>query len=222
MPNKKCSPLLSSSHTSVLLDELLPVSHFEEIHEILIEAPADRIFHDLRDITIGELPMLRLLFWVRLLPARLAGRRRFVLDESDTLFNWVLRSGFLLLAETPSQELVFGNVGRFWRLLGSHSPNICTAKEFLSFQYPGFVKVATNFRLCKTENPNRTWLITETRVHALDAKARRLFAIYWRIIQPGSALIRQEWLRAIKCRAEGCRGSDSQPRQNGSTASAPH
>src|SRR5712691_8395410 len=107
------SPKDLSSDTSVLLDEFLPVYHFDEIHELSIEAPADRIFHGLREITIGELPIFRILFWLRLLPGRLAGRRRFVLDESDTLFNWALRSGFLLLGETPSQELVFGNVGQF-------------------------------------------------------------------------------------------------------------
>jgi hypothetical protein len=45
-------------------------------------------------------------------------------------------------------------------------------------------------------------LTTETRVWATDASSKRRFAAYWRIIYPGSALIRQMWLRAIKKRAE--------------------
>jgi hypothetical protein len=45
-------------------------------------------------------------------------------------------------------------------------------------------------------------LTTETRVFATDAPTRRKFAAYWRVIYPGSALIRMMWLRAIKQRAE--------------------
>jgi hypothetical protein len=37
-------------------------------------------------------------------------------------------------------------------------------------------------------------------VFASDASARRRFAIYWRLIYPGSALIRRMWLRAIEKR----------------------
>ncbi len=43
---------------------------------------------------------------------------------------------------------------------------------------------------------------TETRVYATDASTSRRFAGYWRVIYPGSALIRRMWLRAIKHRAE--------------------
>jgi hypothetical protein len=43
---------------------------------------------------------------------------------------------------------------------------------------------------------------TETRVYGTDAPTRRRFGIYWRIIYPGSALLRRMWLRAIKQRAE--------------------
>jgi hypothetical protein len=45
-------------------------------------------------------------------------------------------------------------------------------------------------------------LRTETRVFATDASARRRFAVYWRLIYPGSSLIRHMWLDAIRRRAE--------------------
>ena len=48
----------------------------------------------------------------------------------------------------------------------------------------------------------RSRLVTQTRIAASDARAERLFARYWRLIYPGSALIRWSWLRAIKARAE--------------------
>jgi hypothetical protein len=36
-----------------------------------------------------------------------------------------------------------------------------------------------------------------------DTAARQRFAAYWRVIYPGSALIRRMWLRAIARRTEG-------------------
>jgi len=40
----------------------------------------------------------------------------------------------------------------------------------------------------------------ERRVCANDASSRRKFALYWRVIDPGSAIIRRMWLRAIERR----------------------
>lgn len=65
----------------------------------------------------------------------------------------------------------------------------------------GFALAAINFRLEDAGN-GETLLTTETRVYATDATARKKFAWYWRVIYPGSALIRVMWLRAIRDRAE--------------------
>jgi len=54
----------------------------------------------------------------------------------------------------------------------------------------------------RTSRPGFSLLSTETRVYANDAASRRRFAVYWRLIYPGSALIRRMWLRAIARRAE--------------------
>jgi hypothetical protein len=43
-------------------------------------------------------------------------------------------------------------------------------------------------------------LVTETRVQALSAAARRRFRLYWLVVGPFSALIRRRWLSAA-CRA---------------------
>ena len=48
----------------------------------------------------------------------------------------------------------------------------------------------------------RTVVTTETRIATTDERARRRFARYWRLVHPGSALIRIDWLRAIRRRAE--------------------
>jgi hypothetical protein len=44
---------------------------------------------------------------------------------------------------------------------------------------------------------------TETRVLATDDLTRRGMARYWRLIVPGSGLLRRQWLDGIKRRAEG-------------------
>jgi hypothetical protein len=61
-----------------------------------------------------------------------------------------------------------------------------------------------NFRI-EPLGPDRSRLRTSTRVLAPSAPARRRFDYYWRAIFPGSALIRVEWLAAIRRRAEAAR-----------------
>ena len=65
---------------------------------------------------------------------------------------------------------------------------------------PNRVIAAMNFLVVPHGATSR--VITETRVHGTDAWARRRFAVYWRIIHPGSDIIRRGWLEAIKRRAE--------------------
>jgi hypothetical protein len=74
-------------------------------------------------------------------------------------------------------------------------------EEFLAFDRPGCAKVAMNFRL-EDAGQGRTRVTTETRILGLDAEARWKFGAYWRLIYPGSAVIRRSWLAAIKARAE--------------------
>jgi hypothetical protein len=66
---------------------------------------------------------------------------------------------------------------------------------------PGFAAATMNFRI-EDADPTSCMLTTETRVYATDISTRRVFAGYWRVIYPGSALIRRMWLRAIAQRAE--------------------
>jgi hypothetical protein len=58
-----------------------------------------------------------------------------------------------------------------------------------------------NFRVEPAGN-GECRIVTETRVFATSPPASRAFAAYWRVIYPGSALMRRMWLRAIERRAE--------------------
>ena len=58
-----------------------------------------------------------------------------------------------------------------------------------------------NFRVTDLGNGSSR-VDTETRVFATDGAALARFTPYWRIIFPGSAILRATWLSAIKSRAE--------------------
>jgi hypothetical protein len=79
---------------------------------------------------------------------------------------------------------------------------VSTAREFGSFDRAGHATAAVNFSVHPWHVHQAVRLRTETRVHIADPGARRQFARYWRVISPGSALIRRQWLLSIKRHAE--------------------
>jgi hypothetical protein len=107
------------------------------------------------------------------------------------------------LAEEPNREIVLGSLAAAppgWRPSGKPTPDGFRAL-FVTINRPGFASATMNFRIEDVGSAACT-LTTETRVYATDASTRRRFAPYWRVIYPGSALIRHMWLRAIAHRAE--------------------
>lgn len=80
-------------------------------------------------------------------------------------------------------------------------PEILTLEQFEAFNDPGYVKVAVNFRFIR-KSDDQTILTTETRNNGITLKDSHVFGIYWRIIYPGSAIIRRVWLDTIKKKAQ--------------------
>jgi hypothetical protein len=76
-----------------------------------------------------------------------------------------------------------------------------TPDQFLAFTRPGCIRVAFDLRVVE-EGGGMVRVSTETRALGNDEDARRTFARYWRMIYPGSAIIRKVWLDAIVARAE--------------------
>ena len=113
------------------------------------------------------------------------------------ILRGMTKAGFVPLAERPD-EVVLGVVGRFWTADGGI--RALSPAEFAGFAEPGFAKAVMDFRV--EPAPGGTILTTETRIQATDDSARRTFGRYWRVVHPGSALIRRVWLRAIRKRAE--------------------
>lgn len=190
------APLERASGPRTLLDDFVPAYQFHESHSARIHAPKDRVDRAVRSVTAREIRFFRTLTWIR--SPRFSRARETILSPSvdKPIFDVALRSGFLLLAHEPDRELVFGTI--LGLPLAADRPR---AAGFAAFDRPGSCKVAMNFRL-REEQDGVVLLTTETRVFATDPSARRRFAVYWRVIYPGSALIRRSWLAAIKRRAE--------------------
>ena len=182
---------------SSLLDVVLPEYQFNEQHSTVVAAPAERVYKAMLEVAPEEIKGYGLLTWIRCM-----GRCRedsIMNPASRTpILETAVKTSFKKLAETPNSEFVFGGfvaapasvVGRPW-----------TVETFVPLADPGFAKVAMNFRLQPLPD-GTTRLETETRVQATDPGTLRVFAAYWRTIYPGSAIIRVQWLKAIKRRAE--------------------
>jgi hypothetical protein len=179
-----------------LLDSALPRYEFHERHSVRIRASVADVMRAVRSVSADEIQLLRGLMWVRSL-----GRSRLVGPRgAQPVIDAMVHSGFLSLAKSE-REVVFGAAGRFW---STGIVPVATAADYHAFAAAGCVKAATNFLIADESNG---WcrLTTETRIAGIDATARRKFAVYWRLIYPGSALIRRMWLHAVARRAEGTR-----------------
>ena len=178
------------------LDDFMPVWQFGEHHSIEVAAPPAIVFAAMKAVTADEILLFRTLTWIRRggrpLPESIlnAGTDKPLLDVAT-------QSGFVTLAEDAPREIVIGTVVK--RPAGARVR--LSSDTFLKPLPPGFAIAAMNFRVVPRESGGSV-VTTETRVFANDDAARRAFARYWRVIYPGSALIRRMWLRAIKLRAE--------------------
>jgi len=177
------------------LDAFVSVWQFNEFHTIRIAAPPERVFDAVRRVRADEIALFRTLTWIRRggrpLPESILNA-----GDREPLIDVATRSGFVRLADDPPRELVIGTVVA--APPGTKGP---LTPEFFAKQHPpGFALAAMNFAV-RPDQSGGSIVTTETRVFATSEGTRRRFAVYWRFIYPGSAIIRRMWLRAIERRA---------------------
>jgi len=191
------APLRRSTAARTRIDDFAAAYQFNERHSIRVQAPPDRVFLAIKTVTADEIRFFRILTWIRSphLPGR--GPESILnVPAAMPILDVALRGGFVLLAEEPDHELVVGAV-----VCCRPRARVASAQEFQRLDHPGVAKAVMNF-LVEDEGGGWTRVTTETRVFATDPSATRRFAAYWRVIYPGSALIRRMWLGAIQRRAE--------------------
>lgn len=196
---------VTAPHTQ--LDQFIPAWQFGEFHSIRIAAPKEKVYVALKQVTANEIHFFNTLIWIRRFGR--PGPESILNPPPDTpLLQVATKTSFIVLAEEPNREFVIGTLiatPRGWRPGGNKTPE--AFKALAASESPGYALAAMNFRLedcpaAKAASLPCTLLTTETRVYATDASSRRAFARYWRVIYPGSSLIRIMWLRAVKERAK--------------------
>ena len=159
------------------LDRVMPQFQFSERHTIHVDAPPERVYRAIRAVTAGDIRFFRMLTAIRRLGRPLPAGILHA-PENEPILDLATRTSFHWLADDPPRELVVGTR---------------VARD---------TEAAMNF-LVTPDARGGSNVSTETRVHATTDSATRMFKIYWRVILPGSDIIRRSWLQAIKRRAEG-------------------
>jgi len=179
------------------LDDWMPRWQVGEKHAIEVNAPPDRVAAAIHGVTADEIFLFQTLIAIR----------RCGQDGPESILNVPKRKSLLDVAtetsfiylENGPREIVVGTVISAPR--DAARSQRLTTELFRRTLQPGVVLATMNFVITPRE-PGGSTLTTETRVYANNAPALRRFGVYWRIIHPGSDIIRRTWLRAIGRRAE--------------------
>ena len=172
--------------------DFIPRHDVASRHEILVAAPAERVWQALHRVDFGRSRLVGLLLAFRGMRPPWGRRRPLRLDD-------FLRSGFLPLDEHPGRRRVLGIAGRFWTPRGD--VRRLTPAEFARFEDPGYARAVWTFEI-EDVAPAVSRLVTQTRVVCNGNRAKRLFRAYWLIVGPFSGFLRREMLRAIRTDAE--------------------
>ncbi|HMG05220.1 MAG TPA: hypothetical protein VK581_07140 [Chthoniobacterales bacterium] len=182
------------------LDDWMPRWQVGEQHTIYVTASPEKVFEAIHAVRANEIFLFRTLTAIRR-----CGQKgpESILDapEEKSILDVATQTSFVLLGEEAPHELVIGTVVSAPATVWASGRRL-TPEVFHETLPPGFALATMNF-LARPDNHGGSTISTETRIYANTPAALRQFVVYWRIIHPGSDVIRRMWLRAIKQRAEG-------------------
>jgi hypothetical protein len=177
------------------LDRLVPLPRLLEIDHVDLSVPPAPAWEVVRHGDLARSPLVRALFAIRTVPDRLRGRDggppRLRLDDMSSSPE---QPGFRILIDDPPREVAVGAIGQVWKpaIPFRHAAD---PEAFAGFAEPGWIKVAWALRVAPRGDGSRVEI--EVRVDATDEAAWREFRGYWRLIGPGSHLIRRSVLRGL-------------------------
>lgn len=180
------------------LDEWMPRWQVDERHAIEIGAPPEKVFASIHAVRADEILLFRTLVAIR--RCGTTGPESILNPpEQQPLLDVATRTTFILLTDDAPREIVVGTViaaPREARATGKLEPDL-----FRKRLRPGVALATMNFLVAPNGRAGST-VTTETRIYANSPAVLRRFGVYWRLIHPGSDIIRRMWLRAIAHRAE--------------------
>jgi hypothetical protein len=181
-----------------LLDDWMPRWQVDERHTLKVAAPPAEVFAAIHQVRAEEILLFRTLTAIRRC-GRTGPEDILNAPEKMPILDVATQTTFVMLAEEAPRELVVGTVIAAPR--EAREAGRLDAELFRKELPPGVVLAAMNFLVAPAEGGGST-VTTETRVHANGQAALCKFGVYWRLIHPGSDIIRRMWLRAIARRAE--------------------
>jgi hypothetical protein len=178
------------------LDEIMPDYQFSERHSATIHAHPERVMRAVRDSTFGDMKSLATLLRIRAAALRAPADESDIFARDNRILDLFSASGYIT-GGSDHEILSCGGAN----VRTQHNLKPSTLQEFADYREPGAVKMAFDFYV-EDEGGGWSTLTTETRVLATDDLTRRGMGRYWRLIVPGSGLLRRQWLDGIKKRAE--------------------
>ena len=181
------------------LDRLIPTPRLLEVDAVDVAAEPETVWEAVRHGDLARSALTRVLFMLRTLPDRLAGKPVTNAIRLDDMRSTPDHPGFQVLVEDVPEELAVGAIGQVWK---PEIPfvHVADAAAFAAFSEPGFVKVAWA-RSLWLPSTGSTRLELELRVDATDEAAWRKFRRYFRFIGLPSRFIRRsllaQWARTI-------------------------
>lgn len=173
------------------IDSIMPYYSFSEYHEVLVNATVDDIKMVLKSMRVRDIPTVKFLMKIRGAPEEKEESGKLPqVDRNNGTFRTADFNYFVM----DSTELI--TVMLVKTTANADPPEMKSVDEFMKFSELGYIKVALNFRLIPLGNES-TLVTTETRNQGLSPEDRSSFGRYWRIIYPGSAIIRRVWLDTL-------------------------
>ena len=188
------APMIRVAQHRTVFDDVMPEYQFSERHSERIHAKPEQVMQAIRQSTFGDMKSLVTLLKIRGAALRIHDTGDFLQDKR--VLDAFSASGYLF-GGSEHEIVMFG----VWNVRANRRPEVRTLQEFADYREQGAVKMAYDFNV---EDAGGGWstISTETRVLALDDFTRRGMGRYWRLIVPGSGLLRLQWLEGIKKRAE--------------------
>lgn len=192
------APTIRVAQHKTLFDDVVPEYQFGEKHSVRVHASPEQVMQACREATWGDLNSLNTLMKIRGAALRHPYQDTGAFAPDKRVLDAFLASGYI--SGSTDQELVMAGGAD---TQGGKVLAVKDLQEYAALHKPGVVKMAFAFY---AEDAGGGWSIvtTETRM-AVEGMSTRGPAAYWRLIVPGSGLLRREWLEGIKNRAEGSR-----------------
>jgi hypothetical protein len=189
------APLIRVAQHETLLDDVMPEYQFSERHSERIHAKPEQVMQAIRQSTFGDMKSLSTLLKIRGAALRTPDNNGVFSPDKRVLDSFAA-SGYIAGGSEHEIVMCGGAIVRAKRPL-----EMRTLQEFADYREQGAVKIGYDFIV---DDAGGGWskVTAETRVVATDDFTRRGMGRYWRLIVPGSGLLRRQWLDGIKRRAE--------------------